>query len=94
MTLASPRICRALLLAIGGCALLGVVLYELSLQPYGLMVEWALLGLWLVSIPTAIRALILERRRGTQDYAWPVLLLLLSSMLLLWLLLTARSVIL
>ena len=94
MTLASLRICRTLLLAMVGCLLLGIVLFQFSVQPFGHMIEWALLGLWFVSIPVGIRALVVERRKGTADYAWPGLLVFVSSILFLWLLLTAGSVIL
>lgn len=81
-------------MALVGFLVLSIVLFEFSVQPLGHMIEWVFGGVWFVSIPVGIRALVVEWRKGTEDYAWPCLLVLVSSILFLWLLLTAGSVIL
>jgi succinate dehydrogenase/fumarate reductase cytochrome b subunit len=76
------------------CFLLGDLLFQFSVQPFGKIAEWVITGLWLVSFPVGITTLVIEKRKGTKNYKYPILLLLMMSVLFLFMWLTAGSMIL
>jgi len=52
------------------------------------------LVVWLVSFPIGAFALFLQKRKGTEEYTWPLLLLIASSFLLALAFLGGRTMIL
>ena len=95
MAAALTKSCKWLLIVMGVALVVSEILEQATnLHRLGYLVGCLFLAVWVASFPLGAISFFLEKRKKTEEYTWPVLLLVASSILLALALLGMRTMIL